>query len=478
MKRSVYTILFLLSTVSLALIILQWFSYTGNTEQKVMMTRNNAQLNESIQLVRKDNALVVTQSYNGLVQPMYELSIPSVIEQEQMFCETEDGEQCQIIYNDNNITLMNGNEQHIIFTYQISIDSSLHSFLLDNWSINLHSEQLKNTRLEIIEDHSPRGTWVTGASLQKYISKENIDFYAWEYVDIDSPPIFWTNKQLDSEKVDEITYYVNEGNQVEILNASLITRVPSAPPLTIVNIPGEDLVITPSLIIHDKEDVNFIEEGYIEKVLFESFSYDENDEWILKVLKSILLNRSVGDEFSNRLSEEMITQLSRQVLDEFIEMIFTYENKKLSSELLDRSLSAIDLGKTTFFSANNSQRNQTISLYFVDGRNYFINSKEIVNRPAINRNGQLMFPLEDVLRQVGYKVSFLSDQETIYIEKGQDVWRFYLNKNYFIYNEEEWGLLSKPMEQVDNSVYIYETWLTDLFAVLVQKDQKTIDLTY
>ncbi|MFS1518253.1 stalk domain-containing protein [Bacillus sp. SCS-151] len=477
MRRSLYAILFLLITLSLALIILQWFSYTGNTEQKVMVD-NNTQLNESIQLVRKDNALVVTQSYNGLVQPTYELSIPSVIEQEQIFCETENGKQCEIIYNDNDITLMNGNEQHIIFTYQISIDSSLHSFLMENWSINLHSQQLKNTRLEIIEDHSPRGTWVTGASLQKYISKENIDFYAWEYSYMDSPPIFWTNKQLDSEEVEEITYYVNEGNQVEKINAPSLARVPSSSPLTIVNIPGEDLVITPSLIIHDKDDGNFIEEGYIDKVLFESFSYDENDEWILQVLKSILLNRSVGDEFSNRLSEEMFTQLSGQALDEFIEIIFTYENKKLSSELLDRSLSAIDLGKTTFFSANTNQRNQTSSLYFVDERNFFINSKEIVNRPVIFRNGQLLFPLEDVLRQAGYKVSFFLDQETIYIEKGQDIWRFYLNKNYFIYNEEEWGLLSKPMEQIDHSVYIYETWLTDLFAVLVEKDEQTIDLTY
>jgi hypothetical protein len=63
------------------------------------------------------------------------------------------------------------------------------------------------------------------------------------------------------------------------------------------------------------------------------------------------------------------------------------------------------------------------------------------------------------------------------LSKGNNSYRFYLNKNVFIYNEEDYGLLENPLTNQNGTVFIEIQWFKSLFGVTAEEREDEIHLT-
>jgi pantothenate kinase len=89
---------------------------------------------------------------------------------------------------------------------------------------------------------------------------------------------------------------------------------------------------------------------------------------------------------------------------------------------------------------------------------------------------QKLFPFVETLSSLGFQVKVLSDNETLLLTKGLNSYRFFVNQNIFIYNEEDYGLLENPLTKINHTIYIDYQWLTSLFNIQIDEDENTVYL--
>jgi hypothetical protein len=469
MWKGLFLSFLVLGTVIGAMRFWQWNAYSKQSEPSEV--KETAQ--QELTIETKQDQLFVTQTIKGLSQGK-EYRTAKAEKQFRWECLGLEGKGCSS--SDEDPSTFMTDDGSLTFEYIIPVEASPASFLLTDWTTMIPDVEIDDTLTVIVDSSSRRsGTWAAGGRPEGYKQGELIDYYVFEH-DGDAPAVFWQAEKLNTLKAaDTVMFLSAEKENGLVADTEKAEKIADLPFITLIQTSsyressGRGL-----MIINPGADQNELMVKVLYNALKEKFSGTPADEtWLLEIAASAALSQEPG----SGKAESILAGLKEILGEEGMENFFSFikNSDSLNAAKLDRFLES-ELGKeTSYFSLNKDETAPYIPFYFADERKIDVNGTESGLR-AIGLEGKTYFPFIKTAGQLGFKAEKVSGKEILLQGAGNNSYRFYLDKNIFIYNEEDYGLLENPLVTVGSELYMDRHWLEALFKIKVAEEENRISI--
>lgn len=465
-----FTFFIILSAVISGLLFWQWDAYSKELEQPADM--ENA--NQRISIQTETDILVITQKLSGL-RGKKEIHFVLPSEVISWKCLLEDGSECGR-QEESETSLKPDSKGNIQIQFTLPIKVNEKAFLFNQWLASFSNVQVTETKVELIDSTKRNGTWVMGIPLKGNKKLDLIDYYVFEG-QLANPSLYWQADSLLQEEVDRklMIYSEEEGNLHPIFNS--LQQISNRPHVSVIITNelqegnGNGIMITRPNIKPEMIEKKLLYS--LLKLKFENLPMEQS--WLVDLHVSLLLNMESQISKSNQAIQELKSKLTEKELESYLQT-FLSEETLYTPPYLDEVLAGVTGKQTSFFDENKNEDTKLIPLYFLEKRNISVKGKVQKNLHIIYMGDQKLFPFEETLSSLGFQVKVLSDHETLLLTKGLNSYRFYVNQNIFIYNEEDYGLLENPLTMINDTIYIDYQWLTSLFNIQIDEDENTVYL--
>lgn len=472
MWRTASLLFVVLTTAIGGMLSLQWKAYSKQGSQLEIKSETVEQ-ELTVQSSEKD--LHISQRLVGLTKGKeYKVTIPN--ELFQWTCIKENGDSCES--NDEDPQTFLPDESTIIFQYTLPIQNENTPFFLSEWTTNVLEVVVKKTDIEIIDTFRRQGTWIAGAPLKGLKEMDLIDYYLFSGIGA-APSLYWQPTTLHKIQMNNITYYSEQSVEKNRFQFEEIANLKGFPYLSVVltdqfaQKSGNGLLIASPTIKDGDLKWKLIYDSYESKFKDNS----KEDKWLLDVFTSYTANQESGSEKSKTILEELNKMLSDEEMTHLFNRV-NNKTSKITTEELDGFIFDLKGRHTRFFTLNSNESAQYIPFYYYDLRRLIINEKEQKDDiEAIYKENKILFPFIETIKGLGFEVTMLPDQEAILVIKDKNRYRFYLNRNIFIYNEEDYGLLENPLTRLNGKYYISNEWLRQLFKVSIEEGEEDIRIS-
>lgn len=464
--------LFILLIISISgMLIWQWNVYSNVSQEDD--EKKEKIIHQEITVQPKKKKLLITQQFQGLSNgDKVKLIIPD--KATDWKCFTKDGDECKPSNADPFIFSVKDGSLTVKYSLK---RSSKPAFLLKDWQVKILNSTITETYLKIIADKKGDGTWVSPLPLVAKEPLQYIDYYAFKGKG-EGNLLYWQRSSLVHKK-DKYgnTFYIN-GSNIKTYSLKALKDLPNFDPLTIVVTDQYKEKIEPSfMIIHGHISEKELERTLVHSYLAAKFSELESDEkWLIDVFVSLHLDEKSKYKKGNQIIKELKKNLTSEELSHLDDKVIQQKGTIKISDL-DEFLSKDREQKTHFFTLNKNKKEKLVPLYYYDTRKVKINDKVQKKVQAIYLRGERLYPCMETMEALGYEVQLLPDQFTLYINKGSKRYRLFLDQKIIIINEDNYGLLKKPLTQFNGKIYMKETWLKSIFRVYIFEDEKEIVLS-
>lgn len=465
-----FTLFIILSGVIGGLLFWQWHAYSKEMEKPVEIEL----VSQQVSIKTEVDTLLINQKLSGLTgKKEYTFSLPSGVTEWQ--CILEEGKDCK--KQDESLTSLkadtNGSFQ---IQYSLPVNTNEKAFLYNEWLASFSNVQVTDTKVELIDSSKRNGTWVMGIPLIGNKKLDFIDYYVFDG-ELAHPSLYWQANSLLLDEVDHklVVYSEQEGSVTPTFKS--LQELSNRPHVTVVMTSqlqegnGNGMIITRP----DAETDN------LERKLIYSFIKSRFDHlpieqsWLVDLHTSLYLDIESQIPKSNQMIQELRSKLSEEELENYLQTFLT-EDTLFTPQKLDHILNTVTGKKTSFFNLNKNEELSFIPLYYLDERNISVKGKNQESLHIVYMEDQILFPFVETLSALGFQVKALSNNETLLLTKGLNSYRFYVNQNIFIYNEEDYGLLENPLTKIHHTIYIDYQWLTSLFKIEIDEDENTVYL--
>lgn len=324
--------------------------------------------------------------------------------------------------------------------------------------------------VDLIEEGSNRGQWYAGGLLLGKYEGESLSYFSWEKKNSSSFALYRSSIEIEKKEYNGVTYYNNANIDFSKLGTSLTDE--NKHNLVVVINDGDDTFIAPLLAVLPKgSSIIKIKQAQTEAVLKETITLlDDSVEWIWAPLTSVITKNVHGNEFERKIAKELIDNLNEAEQTLFISRLLD-KRKIISVKDLDEILSRVVGKSTDFFQLNKS--GDFVPLYFYDKRKLHVNDKTVDEAVLILEENSY-FPLSPVLTNLGFEVLNLDGNNGFIIRRNGNTWRLYLDKSYFIYNEEDYGVVNELLIKLGGKHYISKELLVQLFGIEIDEGTETL----
>ncbi|WP_313804160.1 stalk domain-containing protein [Cytobacillus sp.] len=467
------SLLFVALTIAIGgMLSMQWKAYSKQDSHIVDHFEKAIQV-LTIQSSGKD--LLISQRITGLSKEKeYKVIIPN-----QLFhwtCVKDNGDLCESKDEDPQTFLPD--DSTLVFQYTIPIQKEDASFFLSEWTTKIPEVMIKTTNIEVIDTFRRKGTWVAGAPLKGLKELDLIDYYLFTGVG-DAPSLYWQPSSLHKDQEsNQIAYYSEQLGEKNGLQFEELENLKGFPFLSVVftdqfiEQSSKGILITsPNLKEEDlkRKLINQYYETKFKEMLNE-------DKWLLDVFTSYTAKLEPETEKGMAILKELHKKLSAEEMRKLFNRV-NNESADITAAKLDGFIYDLKGLQTRFFSLNKSEPRSFSPFYYYDSRKIIINEKEKSEIEAIYKENSLLYPFLETLTGLGFEVTMLPDDDAILVIKDNNSYRFYLNRNIFIYNEEDYGLLENPLTNLNGKYYISKQWLQQLFKVSIDEGEKGIRIS-
>lgn len=467
------------SLITLALVIViggvllwQWKSYSNGIDDSKKKSSGN--VTQKINMEVEEHFLQVTQRIDGLEsEKEYGVLVPPHAKDWSCLTASEKNDTVEnegfkrILAEDGSLT----------FVYRIPTGRDDQLFLLNDWTGTIQDAFIAKTSIEIADLAKRQGTWISGAPLKGVQEFEHINYYVFEGKG-GTPSLYWHPSSLAQESIQngKLSIYF-DGKKFRSLSFPNIERLVNFPYTSIVLTNQQPETVGNGLIIVDSSSL-VVEE--LERKLIDYYFYSKfenlpvKESGLIDVMSSLFLGEGSQSEKGEQLIQELKTVLTNEEIEEFVELII-HEKEILSVEKLDEWIGKVK-GKNTRFFALNKDSHSLIPLYFFDPRAVYVEGKRQKDFEVVYFGEERYFPVIETFEALAYNVKVLSDKKTLLLSKDSNTYRFYEDQNIFIHNEEDYGLLERPLRVFNGEIYIKEKWLSTLFHVVIYEDTEMVKL--
>jgi hypothetical protein len=465
-----FTFFIILTAIISGLLFWQWDAYSKEMEQPADIELAT----QKVSIKTNSDTLIITQKLSGLTgNKQFTFALPNGVITWQ--CILEDGSECE--QQEEKVTSLRADSKgNIQLQFTLPVRPNEKAFLFNQWLASFSTVQVTDTKVELIDSTKRNGTWVMGIPLIGSNKLDFIDYYVFEG-QLAHPSLYWQASPLVQNEIDGklMVYSEQQGSLSQSFNS--IQQISNRPHVTIVITNqlqegnGNGLIITRPDIQPDMLEKKLIYS--LLKLKFNNLPMEQT--WLVDLHVSLLLNSESQIPKSNQMIQELKLKLSEEELESYLQIFLTQEIR-YSAKKLDEILVNVTGKTTSFFELNKEEDTSLTPLYFLEKRNISVEGKIQKNLHIIYIEDQKLFPFIDTLSALGFQVKVLSDNETLLLSKGLNSYRFYVNQNIFIYNEEDYGLLENPLTKINNTIYIDYQWLTSLFKIQIDEDENTVYL--
>lgn len=465
-----FTLLILLNSVIGGMLFWQWNAYSES--KSIAKAEEIESATQEISVKSKGNAIAVTQLITGLKSDKeYRISMPDTISDWE--CVKADGAPCDSV--DENPTSFLADHHSLTIRYNIELNHT--PFLLNSWTAALLDVEMKKTSIEVIDSSRRDGTWVAGLPLKGHNKLEFIDYYYFEGNGT-SASLYWQSQSMNHVKGGQGIYLYSEENMEEnSFSFDSLKRLPDFKGLSVVyteaftETNGNGLMITKPSIKKELLERKIIYNYFLDK----SRDLPLEERWLIDVLTSLMTGQESNVQKGNEFLAELKKQLSEEELSKFLDLVFM--ESSLTPERLDELLGSLAGKSTHFFALNKNEETKLIPLYYTDKRKIMIQNKLYKDHEVLLIEDKKYYPFVETLEALGFEVKLLADNETILLNKENNSYRFFINQNIFIYNEEDYGLLENPLNRINGKVYVEGNWLNTIFKIHLEETEKEIKLS-
>lgn len=224
-----------------------------------------------------------------------------------------------------------------------------------------------------------------------------------------------------------------------------------------------------SLIIEKPEiDRNVLSSIWMEQFLLSNIWAGKDEEkWVMNILAGIITEQPPTDEVKDQIYAELKSKLANNEISKFISSILQTDQKITSLAEIDQLLGRIKGLKTSFF--QDIAIEQTVGpLYFFTDEPIYVRNHKLENSRVYWLDDVYYFPIKPIVENLNYQFEQISESE-IFLTNGKTTFRFYENKDFFLLNEEQYGLLTKdgklPYIKIKNEFYMQEEFFRKIFRI-------------
>ncbi|UOE57032.1 stalk domain-containing protein [Cytobacillus oceanisediminis] len=464
-KASLFIFLILSGIIS-GMLFWQWQAYS---EHAIALESSGA-ITQEITVETRLKELKITQKIHGLMeQEEYRLVIPDTLFKWK--CKNGTGEACDSA-DENPFTFFSSDDQ-MTFEYAVPINERNKALLLTDWFVKIPGKKAEGLSITISDSFKREGSWAAGIRLKARKKLDHIDYYYFEGKG-NVPILYWQQKPLLKKAINNAEVY-SEDIQAASFNFKKLNEIGDFPFLTIIftdqypEYKDENILIT-----SPRTKVAQVEKNLITMLFQRKFSED-SQTWVIDVFTAGLLDMKPSSSKGSAVLQELQGELTEDELKAFLRKVINVNS--LNAEKLDKLLSDVKGLNTHFFTMNTKSDAPFVPLYFQKEKKLLVSGAEKASIDLIYRDGKRLLPFTATMKALGYEIKILSGEETMLLSKGNNSYRFYLNKNVFIYNEEDYGLLENPLTNQNGTVFMEIQWFKSLFGVTAEEREGEIYLT-
>ncbi|WP_108669807.1 stalk domain-containing protein [Peribacillus acanthi] len=469
MIRTFLTTILLITITIAGMLFWQWNIFSGSNGIDTKAEKKSVAYNQ-IEIKHSAKVLSVYHKISGLQEGTYLVDNPKLI---KFTCTYDEKTECK--WDNKKHLTLTGNQKQVIFKYELAVPSANQSKLYHREFLGLKGIPFENTRVEIISTVSDPGNWISSAPLIGKTKKDYIQYSVFEQSS-NIFPLYYTPAEIVLQKMDRLSLYHEKGVQPHLKKIyDSLSKLPNFKDLTIIVTKTHPELISQNLVISsDVSQPEILFRKLFTLELQTQLNFDNNDEkWISVVIGNLKYNQNFGGEKSKKMSEVIQSGLEENEIKQFMNYI---ENSNfLSAKILDQFLTKAKGRETHFFESNRIEKAGFRPLLFHDKRKLQVNGNPIKER-MISLDNQNLYPLQQILNNLGYEFHMI-DQNQILVSKEGVLIRFYLNKNVFIINGDDYGVKTNPLKKLNGEIYISEDWLQDIFNVNIFNRETVIEIT-
>ncbi|PLR84093.1 hypothetical protein CVD25_12755 [Bacillus canaveralius] len=470
MLRAFLFLFTILSAAVSGMLFWQWEAYSEKIEQSEEIKEKALQ---HLTVESQSRELKISQTIEGLTDGKeYRISVPESIA--NWSCVTKEANPCQS--TDDNPDTFLAKAGSITLEYSLPVDDGAASVFLDDWTIKFPGVAASSTKLDIVDSVRRNGSWIAGAPLKGQQKLEFIDYYAFEG-EGEAFSLYWQAQPLAAIDQGGISYYREQTQQGAPLQLKSLAKIADFPHLSIVMTDQYPETMGKGLLITKKaEPIETVERKaahiYFSQK-FRTLSPEENG------LIDLFAAAITQQQSSSAKGQAMLNELMAKLTDAQLNLFFSAvkEEPEVTTKNLDELLGAAKGMGTHFFTLNRVDSAAFVPLYFYDSRVIRAANKQVDGIEIIYQDGKKLFPFMEIMTEMGYEANALADQGELLLNKGSNSYRFFADRNIFIYNEQDYGLLENPLITIDNRVYIEQQWLETLFSFSIAENEQEISIS-
>ncbi|WP_406687319.1 hypothetical protein [Rossellomorea vietnamensis] len=464
MRRFVFTFGFLMILVSSGILFFQWMGFTTESAGESGIV----EVSQVYSIIHKEDTFHVTQTIH------FPSSIPSdplVIKWPggagNFACNDKEENNCLTKENGEfYVSTLNQDSQEITITYSLKQPTKADSVPLRNWYPVLSGVSTLKTDIELTEKSLRKGKWIAGYPSSNHKKLDYIDYYFFSGKGGPSD-LVWTKESLKESGSRAVKVMTGEGDPV---NFDKLNSLESADGFVTVLISEKIQPFTsPHLIVVNDvygEDVKRIRQS----LLYQTLSSRDEDAWLKELVVSILLNEPPNAAEPAWAYKQLKEGLSPSEWDGLRQKV---RNQTVDRNMLDDAVSNVTGFKCSFF-AHSVKENEHPLLTLKAGKPILVNKEPIqLSYASYQQKEYVQFP--EAVEAMGLEIKELQPGVYFTTVEGNTL-RFYLNEDYFIYNEENYGLLGKPVQTIGDTIYMDIHWFEKLFNAEVKNKKNTIEI--
>ncbi|WLR52224.1 stalk domain-containing protein [Bacillus tianshenii] len=478
MFKRVLGVLLLFTFLIAGLVGYQWIVYQRGESAEAK--EQTIPLRYELSILHNKSGLKVEQTIRNIEQQQFLVQLPEGIS--DVSCSYDSKSECDWTDSDKGKRLNVQGAPKVTFTYTLPLAPGAVNQWFEKWYVQFLNNELKpyvaDMSVTVSEELNKSTVWAAGAVNKADVKRDYLRFYAWEKENATEFPLYMSNEQLAKSSKGKVLTYTSP-NAAFHANGKWVENLPEQTGLTLVTTTQSTTHLSPLLAVLPAETAQMDADEKMAYAYFLEAKRPSNEgiRWIWDAFPSLAFNKNVADGKAREMVEELLGQLNKQEKKAFAQWLYAKSSEKVSVKDLDEALSHVTEKETKFFSSNAEATEPLQPLYFVEERDVYYKGKKISqNWKPIYQKGGLYLPLVDVVEKAGFEVTELEGEDTYIVQKGGNTWRLFLKESYFIFNQEDYGLTSKPLEKVNGRVYMSEKWFEQLLRVEIIKRDDGIHL--
>ncbi|KGX88564.1 hypothetical protein [Pontibacillus litoralis] len=430
-----------------------------------------------VEVTHRNHQFYITQTFTDLSEKSYEVVIPK--QAEHMQCKYNENEECIVETQEDKqwVTIREQEQLELEYTIAAPADQMLYT----NWFTHLKDDGedvLMDVEVNFATESGKPSKWIAPSNSMASIEKEHIQFFQWEKDNVsDMPLIHLINGNYEEYTFNDLFVYAKEGFSVPLEDIQL-AKDKIDEPLVMVFDPTIESQVGDGYIVTPNANVPSIKADLLTSRLHNQYTITDQDKHILHAVIHLFEPKVEVSEKSKAIAEQIRSTFTLEQVNLWKELVLTTEGKGQNfPHALDQSLSSVYGYPTTYFQTS-GKRNVPI-LYFFDTRPLYVNGDEAnVKWHSVLLNEERYFPLAGLAELFQFEVVAIPSESEYIVRKGQNSWRFNVNKDTFIYNQEDFGIKKKGVVEIAEEVYIKSSLIEDIWDITVYHDEIGLYLAY